>query len=96
MRRVGTVCGKFSGSTEATRTSGAADSLAEGLGMGEVLILTFHHQLARVRVSGRRRRAAPSLCGQNVLPMLGSRVLRGLQNSDFLIAQHRLLHLSVS
>ena len=33
VRRVGTVCDDFSGSTEATTTSSGADSLAEGRGM---------------------------------------------------------------
>ena len=37
-RRVDTVCAEFSGSTEATRTSSGADSLAEGCGNGKCVV----------------------------------------------------------
>ena len=85
MRRVGVVCVEFSGSTESTGTSGGADSLAEECGKGRRVVsglcTDFHHHAGRLggTKSGPRRDSASRCGGQNELPMLGSRALRGSQ-----------------
>ena len=68
--------------------SGGADSLAEGCGKGErdvadsctdISSTARTTRLGGTTMSGPRRDVAPSVCGQNELPLLGSRVLRGSQ-----------------
>ena len=84
MRRVSTGCDQASGSTEPTGTS---SSLVRGRGTGERVVSDPCTDTSSSALTGRlggtksgpRHHAAPGVCGQNVLPLLGSRVPRGSQ-----------------
>ena len=92
MRRVGTVLHEFPGSTEATRTSCGADSLAEGCGMGERDVsesgIDIQHEvqdevLHQVVLARTCHRCVALVC------FVGP-------NQRLLLRQHRQEHLSVS